>query len=133
MQWVIHGNLTGAVSEAFKRFGHAVHTFEELGLPADPSIREIVWTANKKQWDLVTNDSALIQWIYDDRFPFRRSIVYLQLEGQDVEQDDAITRLFARYKRLVPGRLYTLTASRVKIRQLPAGHTHRGPGQESDE
>jgi hypothetical protein len=38
-----------------------------------------------------------------------------------VEQDDAITRLFERYKRLTPGRLYTVTGSRVKIRQLPAG------------
>ena len=42
--------------------------------------------------------------------------MYLQLEGGDVEQDDAIDRLFARYKRLTPGRLYTVTASRVKVR-----------------
>jgi hypothetical protein len=50
---------------------------------------------------------------------FGRSLVYLQLEGGDVEQDDAIDRLFDRYKRLTPGRLYTVTGSRVKIRQLP--------------
>jgi len=37
----------------------------------------------------------------------------------DVEQDDAIDRLYARYKRLTPGRMYTVTGSRVKIRQLP--------------
>jgi hypothetical protein len=45
--------------------------------------------------------------------------VFLQLEGGDVEQDDAIDRLFARYKRLSPGRMYTVTGTRVKIRQLP--------------
>jgi hypothetical protein len=121
MQWVLHGSLTAAVGEALKRFGHAVHTFDELGLKPEPTTRDVIWTANKKQWDLITNDPALIQWVYDDRFPFRRSLVFLQLEGGDVEQDDAIDRLFARYKRLTPGRMYTVTGSRVKIRQLPTG------------
>src|SRR5512146_463721 len=78
MQWVLHGNLSSAVSEALKRFGHDVHTFEELGLKAEPTMRDIVWTANKKQWDLVTNDAAIVKWIYDDGFPFRRSLVFLQ-------------------------------------------------------
>ena len=36
-------------------FGHTVHTFEDLSLPKEPTQREIVWTANKKQWDLITN------------------------------------------------------------------------------
>jgi hypothetical protein len=121
MQWVLHGSLTAAVGEALKRFGHDVHTFEELGLKAEPTMRDIVWTANKKQWDLITNDATIVQWIYDDGFPFRRSLVFLQLQGGDVEQDDAIARLFDRYKRLTPGRLYTVTGSRVKIRQLPTG------------
>lgn len=121
MQWVLYGSLTAAVGEALKRFGHNVHTLEEMGLKAQPTTRDIVWTANKKQWDLITNDATLVQWIYDDGFPFRRSLVFLQLEGGEVEQDDAITRLFDRYKRLTPGRLYTVTGSRVKIRQLPTG------------
>ncbi len=119
MQWVIHGNLTPAVAEALKRHGHAVHELAELGVPSQPTFRDIIWTANKRQWDLVTNDTALVQWIYDDRFPFKRSLVFMQLAGGDAEQDDAIDRLFERYKRLTPGRLYTVTASRVKIRQLP--------------
>jgi hypothetical protein len=46
--------------------------------------------------------------------------VFLQLPGADVEQDDAIDRLFTRYKRLTPGRLYTVTETRVKVRQLPS-------------
>ncbi len=121
MQWVLHGSLTAAVGEALKRFGHGVHTFEELSLKAEPTMRDIVWTANKKQWDLITNDATIVQWIYDDGFPFRRSLVFLQLQGGDVEQNDAIARLFDRYKRLTPGRLYTVTGSRVKIRQLPTG------------
>jgi Domain of unknown function (DUF5615) len=121
MQWVLYGNLTPAVAEALKRHGHTVHTTAELGLPEKASIRDVVWTANKKQWDLVTGNVDLVRWIFEDRFPFKRSLVHLQLEGADVEQDDAIDRLFARYKRLHPGRLYTITGSRVKIRQLPTG------------
>ena len=38
---------------------------------------------------------------------------------------DAIDRLFARYKRLSPRRLYTVTATRVKIRQLPGRSTRQ--------
>ena len=132
MQWVIHGSLTKTVGEALKRFGHAVHTLDELELPSTPTWREIVWTANKKQWDIITNDSQLLQWIYDDRFPFRRSIVFLQLSGGEVEQDDAINRLFERYKRLAPCRLYTVTGSRVKIRQLPTGRVRSESEKQPD-
>ena len=65
-------------------------------------------------------DGALVETVFaPEAPPFGRSIVYLQLEGGDVEQDDAVDRLFERYKRLTPGRLYTVTGSRVKIRQLP--------------
>lgn len=123
MQWILHGQITPAVAEALQRHGHIVHTFAELGLPADASLRDIVWTANKKQWDILTTDARLVHWIYDDHFPLKRSLVFLQLSGGDVEQDDGIDRLFARYKRLTPARLYTVTGTRVKIRQLPAGHS----------
>lgn len=135
MQWVLYGNLAATVGEALKRFGHDVHAFEELGLKAEPTMRDIVWTANKRQWDLVTNDAEVVKWIYDDGFPFRRSLVFLQLQGGEVEQNDAIVRLFDRYKRLTPGRLYTVTGSRVKIRQLPTGtrsgrDVEHGPDEE---
>jgi predicted GTPase len=45
--------------------------------------------------------------------------VLLDVPVGDLEQDDAIDRLFARYKRLTPGRLYIVTPGRVKVRQLP--------------
>jgi len=71
---------------------------------------------------LFTTDSALVNAIYDDEIWFKRAIVYLQLSGEDVEQDDAVDRLFKRYKRLTPGRMYTVTESRVKVRQLPGSN-----------
>jgi hypothetical protein len=67
----------------------------------------------------MTTDAAMSAAPFLLDYWFQRSMVYLQLEGADIEQDDAIDRLFKRYKRLTPGRLYTVTGSRVKVRQLP--------------
>jgi hypothetical protein len=88
-------------------------------LPAtDPAT--LLGAAAKEQLELITADFAVVDFCFAQKFWFRRVMVYLQLSGGDVEQDDAIDRLFKRYKRLTPGRLYTVTASRVKVRQLPA-------------
>ncbi len=76
--------------------------------------------AKKAQLDVMTADPAMASVPFaEGATPFNRTIVFLQLAGGDVEQDDAIDRLFTRYKRLAPGRLYTVTEKRVKIRQLP--------------
>jgi hypothetical protein len=120
MRWLLHGPMTAAVGEALVRHEHHVQDMIALGLPpaADPAM--VLQAAATAQLDVLTTDAALSSapFLIDD-FAFNRSIVYLQLEGGDVEQDDAIDRLFKRYKRLTPGRLYTVTASRVKVRQLP--------------
>ena len=85
---------------------------------------EVFKTARVKQLDILTSSGDLVDALFAKRasLPDDRLIVWLQLEGGDVEQDDAIDRLFERYKRLSPGRLYTVTATRVKIRQLPTGN-----------
>src|SRR6476469_691867 len=119
MQWLLLGPMTAAVGEALKRHEHQVHEIGELGLAADAAASEILRAAQKKQWDILTTDSTLADAPFADDQPFSRTIVHLHLEGGDVEQDDAIDRLFERYKRLSPRRLYTVTETRVKIRQLP--------------
>lgn len=119
MQWLLHGNVTSAAGEALVRHEHRVHRVEELG-EAPGSPRELLRAAQTKQWDLVTTDASLIHEIYEQKIWLNRAVVFLQLEGGDVEQDDAIDRLFERYKRLTAGRLYTVTESRVKVRQLPS-------------
>jgi hypothetical protein len=115
MRFVPHGSLTPAVADALKRHEHQVVAPLEIF-----DSTEFLKTAHKQQLDIVTTDGALVDVIYAQKLPFGRSIVFLQLKGTDVEQDAAIDRLFARYKRLTPGRLYTVTATRVKIRQLPS-------------
>jgi predicted nuclease of predicted toxin-antitoxin system len=118
MRWLLHGNLTAAVGEALRRHGHVADSSEKLGIDAtDPS--EVLKAANTKQLDIITADPKLADAPFANGSRFDRSIVFLQLSGGEVEQDDAIDRLFERYKRLSPRRLYTVTETRVKIRQLP--------------
>ena len=120
MRWVLHGDsLTPAAADALRRHGDDPRPLKELALPESFDPAAFFKAAQSKQLDVFTSDAALVNAIFDEKIPFNRSVVFLQLEGGDVEQDDAIDRLFERYKRLSPGRLYTVTGSRVKIRQLP--------------
>jgi len=119
MRWLLHGILTPAVADALRRHGHQAQTAAEAELDGtDPG--ELLKAAHERQLDVITGDARLAAAPFEQSTPFARSIVFLQLEGGNVEQDDAVDRLFKRYKRLTPGRLYTVTGSRVKVRQLPA-------------
>jgi hypothetical protein len=119
MRFLLHGTLTPAAGEALVRHGHAVHLPAEADLAPDAVPAEALRAAAGKQWDILTADPALARAPFEEPTPFRRSIVFLQLTGGDVEQDDAIDRLFKRFGRLSPGRIYTVTESRAKVRQLP--------------
>ena len=119
MRWLLHGNLTPAASEALKRHGHESRSPADVGLSPDASASEILEAARKSQLEILTADADMANAPFDESRRFARTVVHLNVEGGDVEQDDAIDRLFKRYKRLTPGRLYTVTGARVKIRQLP--------------
>ena len=122
MRWLLHGNLTPAVAEALKRHGHEPRTPPDAGLAPDAAPAEILEAARKAQLEIITADPDFAQAPFEQERPFGRTIVFLNVDPADVEQDDAVDRLFERYKRLTPGRLYTVTNSRVKIRQLPGIH-----------
>jgi hypothetical protein len=118
MRWLMHGNLTPAVGDALRRHGHVANVPSELGIET-ASAEDVFKAAGARQLDVITSDPVMANAPFENAIPFARTLVFLQLEGGDVEQDDAIDRLFARYKRLTPGRLYTVTGTRVKVRQLP--------------
>jgi hypothetical protein len=120
MRWLLHGKLTPAVAEALKRHEQTPVTLVEAGLTESSSLEEVIETAKKKQLDILTADGDLPDEVFKKDLYLKRAIVFLQLKGEDVEQDDAIDRLFKRYKRLSIDRLYTVTETRVKVRQLPA-------------
>ena len=119
MRWVLHGNLTPAVAEALVRHEQKAFAVADLGVAPDAPPREFWKAAQAKQFEVMTTDAKRVGAIFDEDIWFNRVVVFLQLEGGDVEQDDAVDRLFKRYKRLTPGRLYTVTGTRVKVRQLP--------------
>src|SRR4051812_31936875 len=106
MRWLLHGPMNGAVADALRRHGHAV---EQLDSPPQ-RLDELLKTAHQKQLDVLTTDAALVAASAQLVTKFDRCVVFLQLQGGEVEQDDAIDRLFKRYKRLTPGRVYTVTA-----------------------
>ena len=119
MRWLVHGTISPAVADALVRHGHVAQTPEQAHIEADSGPVEVLEAAKKLQLDLMTTDKAVADAPFDHQFALGRSLVFLQLTGGEVEQDDAVDRLFKRYKRLSPGRLYTVTQSRVKVRQLP--------------
>lgn len=122
MRLLLHGNLTPAVAEALRARGDTVRQVSDLGVAPDAPADDVLKAAQKDHAEVLTTDGAVAGALFDrESAPprFDRSIVFFQLEGGEVEQDDAVTRLFERYKRLSPGRLYTVTANRVKVRQLP--------------
>jgi hypothetical protein len=123
MRLLLHGRLTPAVADVLRAREDTVRQMSDVGLSADASPDDVLKAAHKDQAEVLTTESNVANALFnrEDAPKFNRSIVYFQLEGGEIEQDDAVTRLFERYKRLTPGRLYTVTASRVKVRQLPGG------------
>lgn len=120
MRLLLHGNLTPAVPAALARHEHTPFPMAELGAADGATLADVVRAAQTKQWDIITSDADLVNAVFEEAIWFNRSIIFLQLPGGDIEQNDAIDRLFQRYKRLSPGRLYTVTETRVKVRQLPS-------------
>jgi hypothetical protein len=119
VRFLVHGNaIAPAVKAALARHGHAVDEFAFVDLTA----AELLEQLHVKQLDLLTDDADLAQAAADSPpAKFNRCVVYLQLSGGEVEQDDAIDRLFERYKRLSPRKIYTVTQTRVKVRQMSGG------------
>ena len=120
MRFLLQGHFSSAVTEALVRHGHTAETVGEAVADSAVDTDELLSLVRTSQRDLLTNDKTLIQYLLDHPTRLDRSVIYLQLEGGDVEQDDAVDRLFERYPRLKPGILYTVTESRVKVRQLPS-------------
>lgn len=119
MRWLVWGEVTSAAAEAMRRHGHVVLRAADAGVPSGSTPLDVLRIAHQKQLDVLTDDALVVDTLFIHRPRFIRTLVYLQLAGGEVEQDDAIDRLFARYRRLSPERVYTVTGTRVKVRQAP--------------
>lgn len=118
MRFLLHGQLKPAVKAAIERHGHVAKTVAEADIVENLPPAELLQQAHLKQLDIVTDDRALATFARTTSLKFARSLTYLQLECDDVEHDDAIDRLFERYKAPQPHKLYTVTETRVKVQQL---------------
>jgi hypothetical protein len=139
MRFLLHGSIHPDVAPALIKHQHAVHAPLELSgdtdapaeILSDPEL--LLALLQKKQWNLLTTDAGFIQQLYEQKVNFP-GIIVLLLDPVPAEttsdkptppsspqstQPEANDRLFERYPRLTPRRLYTVTPSRVKIRQLP--------------
>ncbi len=120
MRFLLYGTFGDGTAEQFREGGHAVVTPVDLGLEvaADPlDVRE---AARKQQYEIVVPDRHTLDALLPRsaaRETFGRVLVYLRDEPADHAL--AVLRLFERYKRLTPGRLYTVSSGRVKVDQLP--------------
>jgi hypothetical protein len=129
---LLHGKLDPAVATALERHGHKPVTLDDAVIEADVAADELFQLAHVKQLDVLTADRDTAQFARTQAFKFDRSVVYLQLAGGDVEQDDAIDRLFARYKRLKPHAVYTVTETQVKVQQMRARPLGRAETSENE-
>jgi hypothetical protein len=126
MRFLIHGAVRPEMAAALAEKQHVCHTLPELLADADVPANvdhdpaELLALLDEKQWHLLTTHAALVHDVYEKKISFR-GVIVLVLDDPDASQDQAsaMERLFQRYKRLSPGRLYTVTPNRVKIRQLP--------------
>ena len=125
MRFLVHGTITPEGQQAMLKNEQALHTVMELSEDGITeamldSPAELLKMLAKKQWNLFTTDGDFVDRLYEEHVEFNGVIVLL-LDDPAVldDQAPAVERLFERYKRLTPRRLYTITPSRVKIRQLP--------------
>jgi len=132
MRFLLHGIIHPDTQAALTRHEQVCHLPLELSADTDApgeilSNPELLFPLLQiKQWQLITTDTELVQQLYEKKIDFP-GIIVLLLESRTSAEDanpiasqaKGIDRLFERYPRLTPRRLYTVTPNRVKIRQLP--------------
>ncbi len=100
--------------------GHKVITADEAGVEASSTGPDLLDAARRGQFEIVVADRETLNTLLPEsgrRETYGRVLVYLHA-GED-EAALAVVRLFDRYKRLTPGRLYSVSPQRVKVSQLP--------------
>jgi predicted nuclease of predicted toxin-antitoxin system len=132
MRFLLHGKLDPAVAVALERHGHKTVSLADAVIEADVPADELFQLAHARQLDVLTADRDTAQFARTQAFKFDRSIIYLQLPGGDVELDDAIDRLFNRFKRLKPHAVYTVTEAQVKVQQMRARPLGRAETSENE-
>ena len=120
MRFLLHGNFGDGTVEQFREQEHVAVTAADVDLPADAKPADVLEAARKQQYEVVVSTRDDLDALLPgsgSRNTFGRVLVFLRDDPADHAL--AVMRLFERYKRLTPGRLYTVSSGRVKVSQLP--------------
>ena len=109
MRFLLDASVPDDVAAAFVEAGHKVERVEA----------DVLAAAVLAQAEPVTADRAVSEAATAADLP-GRVLVFVQSP-----EPAGVTRLFARFKRLTPGRRYTVTSSKPKVGQLPNGLADR--------
>jgi hypothetical protein len=121
LRFLLYGSFSDDVSAQFLEAGHKVTLPIEAGIALDSPAAEVLEAARRGQYELVVADRTMLNALLPTagrRDVFGRVLVFLNAGNSDAAL--AVVRLFDRYKRLTPGRLYTVSPQRVKVSQLPS-------------
>jgi hypothetical protein len=126
MRFLMLGAVQPEAAAALAAREHVCHRLPEL--TDDSAVFEeaagnaeaLLPLLEKRGWHLLTTDRGVVGQVYEKKVSFSGVIVLiLDDPAGPADQGRAVARLFERYRRLTPRRLYTVTPNRVKIRQLP--------------
>ncbi len=120
MRFVLSDDVSLDAAEAFRAAGHVAETVASWELEDASTLVE---AARRKQYEVVVADRAHLDAILPasgDRSVFGRVLVFLR--DEPAAQADGVAQLFSRFKRLSPGRLYTVGQGHAKASQLPGSH-----------
>jgi hypothetical protein len=120
MNFFVDEQVDGQIAKDLKAAGHRIFSVADLlanteliELPG--ADRDFFAVLAQRQCSFVTQNNNRIEPMYENNMPFEQCVVWIQAP----ESAGVVERLFARYKRLTPRRMYTVTGTRVKVRQLP--------------
>ena len=112
MRFYLDPSVDAAVGQRLTQLGHHTQSTHPDDVDASSTPELCLWMSKSGlQW--VTADRSNIDAIYDQGIAFHGTVVFIQSPEGD------IAAVFQRYPTLKSGRLYTLTARKTKVRQLP--------------
>ena len=112
MRFYLDPSVDAAVGQRLTQLGHHTQSTHPDDVDASSTPELCLWMSKSGlQW--VTADRSNIDAIYDQGIAFHGTVVFIQSPEGDIAD------VFERYPTLKSGRLYTLTARKTKVRQLP--------------
>ena len=117
MRFYLDPSVDAAVGRQLEKMGHHIQSDHPDDVDTSSTTELCRWMSKSGlQW--VTAERENINAIYDQGIAFRGAVIFIQFLAGDIAE------VFDRFPTLKSGRLYTLTARKTKVRQLPTNNKH---------